>query len=298
MNLCDLIDSTDQDLICDLICDYDDQPIKNITKPLKKICYMDSIEYLKYSNQYLHDKLIIANKQYKDKYADQYKFFKELKLIGTSERYTLEYYIKTNYRLVNKLMDVHSKKLQEKNIFADPKKFFIKTTIHDPVKLFVDIKDPTIRGTLYDKAISYIYDKSIDFLTVVRSCKSVDELDNVIIKNKIINSDEMIDALFGDQLNKIKPNIDKIFTNMSPCKIIYSHETKTYGYPDFIADDWIIDVKTSKSSILNMKNYLQVMGYAICANVNNICLYDIENGHIYKGTMKSENMKKIKDCIN
>ena len=90
MNLYDLIDSTDQDLICDLICDSSDQPIKNITKPLKKIGYMDSIEYLKYSNQYLHDKLIIANKQYKDKYADQYKFFKELKLIGTSspEKYT------------------------------------------------------------------------------------------------------------------------------------------------------------------------------------------------------------------
>jgi hypothetical protein len=305
MNLHDLVDSSDcNDTVTKLgetvakLGETDTKLGETVTK-LSEINYLDSIEYLKYSNQYLHDKLIIANKQYKEKYQEEYKFFKELKLIGTHERYTLEYYIKTNYRLVNKLVELNSKKLQEKNLCTDPKKIFTKKKIHEPIRLLVNIKDPTIRGTLYDKALSYLYDKSIDFLTVVRSCKSVDEIDDVIVQNKIINSDEMLFSLFGNQLDNIKHIIDDEFSNMSPCKIIYSHDTKTYGYPDFIADNWIIDIKTSKTSVLNMKNYLQVIGYAICADINNICLYDVENGYIYKAMLKSENIKKIKMlCFN
>ena len=287
-------ENINDDNIIDITTDKINQTV--IKKSINCITYIDSIEYLKYSNQYMHDKLIIANKQYKENNVITYKLFKELGLIRSSEKYTLEYYIKTNYKLVNSLLEQNSKKLQSKNLLTEPKKFFVKKRLHGPVQLSINIENQTIRGTLYDKAISYIYDKSIDFLTVVRSCKTVESIDNLIVQNKIINSDEMIQALFGDQLNNIKLTIDNVFTNMLPCKMIYSHDTKTYGYPDFIADNWIVDVKTSKSNILNMKNYLQVIAYAICVDVNNICLYDIENGFIYTGHITSDNIKKIKEC--
>lgn len=298
MNLHDLIDPIDYDLInqtnSNLTHNQFAEPKKDniVEKSLKEINYLDSIEYLKYSNQYLHDKLIIANTKYKLKHSEQYAKFKELKLIRSTEKYTLEYYIKKNYRLVNGILDLHSKKMQ-----TDPKKFFKMEKLHDPANILVNIMDPTIRGTIYDKAISYIYDNTIDFLTVVRSCGSVPELDTIIAQNKIIDSKEMIFALFGDQLNKIKPIIDNMFSNMSPCKIIYSHDTKTYGYPDFIADNWIVDIKTSKTSVLNMKNYLQVVGYAVCAGLNGVCLYDIENGCIYKGVLKPKTIDKIRKLL-
>lgn len=267
---------------------------------LKDTLFLNSVEYLKYSNQCLYDKKIIATTTYKKQNEEKYKLFKNLKLIRSTERYTLEYYIKSNYRLVNKLMEINLNKLKENNIVIDPKKFFIREKLHEPIKLLIDIKDQTIKGTLYDKSLSYVYDENIDLLAIVKSCKSVNEIDEIIVKNRIINSREAMDALFGNQLYEIKNNIDNKFSNMLPCKIIYSHDTRIYGYPDFIADNWIVDVKTSKNhktGILNVKNYLQVIGYAICTGITNICLYDIENGYIYKGSIKPETICKIKKLI-
>lgn len=296
MNLCDLMECCDDISNEDTIENVNKMDQQIVVKPVSNISFIDSIEYLKYSNQYMHDKLIIATKQYKENNIEKYKLFKELGLIKTREKYTLEYYIKTNYKLVNSLLEQNSKKLQNRNLLVEPKKFFAKKRIHVSVPLSVNIENQTIKGTLYDKALSYVYDKSIDFLTVVRSCKTIDEIDNLIIQNRIINSDEMITALFENRLDNVKIAISNVFTNMLPCKIIYSHNTKTYGYPDFIADDWIIDVKTSKSNILNMKNYLQVIAYAICSDINNVCLYDIENGFIYTGFITDNNIRKIKEC--
>ncbi len=303
MSLYDLIenDLTENDCVSNSDNESNDDKndqIKNKIKLVSDINYVDSIEYLKYSHQYLHDKLIIANAIYKEKHRDSYKFFKEIGLIKSSEKYTLEYYIKTNYKLINNVLEINSKKIQEKNLLSDPKKFFKKERLHKPIKLSIKIDNQTIKGTLFDKAISYVYDNSIDFLTIVRSIKSVDEINEIIVKNKIINSDEMMFSLFGTQLFEIKKDIDNMFTNMLPCKIIFSHDSKTYGYPDFIADNWIIDVKTSKSNVINMKNYLQVIAYAICSGINNVCLYDIELGYIYKGTISHETIEKIKKNCN
>lgn len=266
----------------------------NKSKSVYEIKWFDSIEYLKYSHTYLHDKLIIATSKYKEKNRNIYDLFRQMGLIRSSEKYVLEYYIKKNYKLVNLLIEHNTKKLQNKNSLSDPKKFFIKKKIHNPIKMSINITDQTVKGTLYDKALSYVYDENIDFLTVVRSCKSIKEIDDLITKNRILDSSDIIGVLFGSQLEEIKEIINNEFTNMTPCKIIYSHETQTYGYPDFIANDWIIDIKTSKTSILNMKNYLQVISYAICSDVNNVCLYDIENGCIYKGNIKQDIIDKIK----
>lgn len=292
MNLYDLMDVDIENI--NNVDDVEKNDAIEIKKRIDCIDWIDSIEYLKYSHQYLHDKQIIASTSYKNKYKEKYKLFKEIGLIGSSEKYTLEHYIKMNYRLINSLLETNSKKLQEKKLLTDPKKFFIKEKIHDKVEMTIEINDQTIKGTLFDKALSFIYDGSIDFLTVVRSCKSVELIDELIVRNKILDSNEMVTCLFKNDINKLKEIIGKKFTNMLPCKMIYSHQTRTYGYPDFIADDWIIDIKTSKKSVINMKNYLQVISYAICSNINNVCLYDIENGYIYKGNIKDETIEKIK----
>ena len=266
---------------------------------IKKIDWFDSIEYLKYSNPNEYDKLIIANSSYKTKHKEEFKLFKELGLILSTEKFKLEHYIKSNYKLVNKLIELNMKKLKENNIALNYCDFFTKHKIHEPIKIFASIKDQSVKGVIYDKAIGYVYDPTINFLTIVKSCKTVDDFSEIIIKNKILDSEEMINVLFKNQLNDATNAIDIYFKNMKPCKIIYSHETKTYGYPDFIADNWIIDVKTSKtkSGIINMKNYLQVVGYAVCANINNVGLYDIENGYIYKGYLSNEMIEKIKKIL-
>lgn len=274
--------------------------IKNKEETMKLVSdmsYTESIEYLKYSNPYLHDKLIIANSEYKNKHKKLYDEFKHLKLIATSDRYKIEHYIKINYKLINTQIELLSEQLLKQHIITDPKKFFKMSILHGKINMLINIKDATIRGTLFDKALSYVYDNSIDFLTVARSCKTVEELSDIIINKKIISSEEMINELFGNQLEHVKIALDAEFANMKPCKIIYSHDTRTYGYPDFIADNWMIDVKTSKSSVINLKNYLQIIGYAICSGTRNICLYDIENGLLYKGTIKSNTYEKIKSML-
>jgi len=303
MNLYDLMDPLDVDdmlhidnsklPIIENICNIS---LSNDNK-LSTVMHFDSLEYLKYSNKYKYDKLIIANVVYKTQNKRFYDQFHMLNLINTTTKYKLEYYIKQNYKLANDFINHYSDIIKLKFILPTPVKFFTKTKIHDKLKLHINISNPTIRGTLYDKAISHVYDSTIDFISVTKSCISVPELGQLIQDKKITTSAEVISELWDDQLTTVKNVLDNIFVNMSPCKIIFSHEKCMYGYPDFIADNWIIDIKTSMKTILTVHNFLQVVGYAICSGIKNICLYDIENGYLYTGTLNTHQYDQLSTIL-
>jgi hypothetical protein len=71
--------------------------------------------------------------------------------------------------------------------------------------------------------------------------------------------------------------------------LIYNHSLKLCANPDLIGDDIVIDMKISKKkNILNRNNYMQILSYGILADINNVCLYDIENGVIYEGIINNK----------
>jgi hypothetical protein len=210
-------------------------------------------------------------------------------------KYIPEHYIKENYSVINKiLMNEKYSSLVKQNIVKPYNKFFTEIKIHDVILFNVDIENPTVRGTIIDGALSYLYDDTINLFEYVNECSDVN-LQKLIKDGKITGSKTAISEIFGDQLIRVKNKLDSIYTDIKPNMIAYNHKLKSYGNPDLVGDKVVLDIKTSKNKIINPSNYLQVLSYGVLMNINKVCIYDIINGLIYEGVI--ENSDKIRQLI-
>lgn len=300
MNLSDIFD------FFDCPREPDNKKVKN-TKPIvgcenteqmKKINCLDTFEYLRFVNENLYYQKQIATKEYKASNKHLYDDFISNNIIKSSKgKYTLEYYLKEQYALSNECLENIGYTILLKNgIIRKASYFFKEEKIHDKINISINV-DNKILGLLFDKGLAFLYDNTINYLEIVKSIKSEQSILKLFAEKEINTSDDMLKELFGDQLNKAKECLDKLFTNIKVNKMIYLHKNKIYGYPDLVADDCIIDIKTSKNNILNSKNYLQILSYGLCAKVKNVYLYDIENGKLYCGKISDDSLWKMNDYI-
>ena len=76
-------------------------------------------------------------------------------------------------------------------------------------------------------------------------------------------------------------------------------DLSTQALPDLIADDYIIDIKTTENKKIDSKaNFIQTLFYAMVANKKNICLYDPINGDLYKYQITEQNIIDMTVHIN
>ena len=91
----------------------------------------------------------------------------------------------------------------------------------------------------------------------------------------------------------------KYFTNVKTTECYVNFDFKIYGEPDLIADDYIIDIKTSENNkIVSKENIKQILFYAIVAGKKNICLYDPINGNLYEYNLTDDDINNAKKFIN
>lgn len=239
-----------------------------------------------------------ADKNYKE---NNYLFYEDLinnKIINSkSVRYKPEYFIRDNYCLITNIFESEKySNLIKNDIIEKYDFFFAEKIIHDKIVLNIDIKNSTVRGNIIDGAFSYLYDNTINLYEYIND--STDNiLQELISDGKIYDNESAIKIIFGEQLQKAKEKLDKNYSNIKANMLIYNHEIKSYGYPDLISDNAIIDIKTSmKNNIINPTNYLQIIAYGFISGYKNICIYDILNGIIYEG--KINNYNKIKQYFS
>lgn len=251
-------------------------------------------KFFKYGDKYRNS--LLSNKNHKENNKDMYDDLIKHKLINTMKiKYIPEYYIKEQYTTINKIMEYENySNLIKNNILDDYKIFFTKNKIHDKLNINLDIKDPKIKGTLLDGVLSYYYDKTINLFEYICLCND-ESIKNLIHNKNILNSDDFIKEVLGNQIDDIKKILDLKYKNIKSNMFVYNHSLKSYGNPDLIADDVIIDIKTSKNEIITSSNYCQIISYGILMNIHNVCLYDIENGVLYEGYIKD--IEKIKKYI-
>ena len=175
---------------------------------------------------------------------------------------------------------------------------FTKEIIHD--KINIDklnfIEHVQIRGTLIDLCVKYIINNKYDYvLKFIKSCKSIKEIpDNLINCN---DTTEFIKTVFDNTFIEKIEKIKNIFINIKTTDFYLNFELDTYGEPDLISDDYIIDIKTGYKNIINKENYLQCLFYAISMNKTNICIYDPFNGIIYKNKIDENIYSTYKEHI-
>ena len=261
-----------------------DDEIKNI-----KSCQ----KFFKYGDQY--QKSLLSTKNYKLKNKELYDDLIEKKLINsTKAKYIPEYYIKESYAVINKIFEQEKcSNLEKQNIITPIKFFFKKKQIHEIIEPNIDIEHSTVRGTIIDGALSYLYDDTINLYDYIIDCKDIN-LKKLVSENKIIDTKSAIKEIFGDQLEKIKNKLDEQYKNLKPNRFIYNHTLQCYCNPDLVGEDIIIDIKTSKcDKIITSHNYLQILSYGVLMNIKKVCIYDIINGIIYEGEIK--NINKLRD---
>lgn len=287
--------------IIDIGQDFVPTSIKQTKKEdnaMKVINFIDAFEYLRFVDNNKYEQLQVATKEYKTINKDKYDEFINNEIIkSTKGKYTLDYYLKEQYILSNKcLNDIGYTKLVEDRIIPKIKGFFRKENIHKKINLNVKV-DNKILGLLFDRGLAYLYDDTINYLEFVKSIKSELDLLKLFEIKEFNSSDDILKELFGNQLSEAKVCLDKKFKDIKVNKMIYSHDRKMYGYPDLIADNCIVDIKISKNDVINVKNYLQVLSYGLCTGVQNVYIYDIENGDLYFGKIDDEYLNKMIDGV-
>lgn len=262
-----------------------------------KIKFIESSEkFNKNCNEY--NNKLKANKDYKEKNNLLYDDLIRNDIINSkSVRHKPEYFIRDNYCLITSVFENEKySNLVKNNIIEKYDLFFCEKIIHDKIIPNIEIKNSTVRGSIIDGAISYLYDNSINLYKYIYD--STDEiLQNLIISKEIHDNESAIKIIFGEQLQKTKEILDKDYQNIKANVLIYNHDIKSYGYPDLISDNTIIDIKTSlKNNIINANSYLQIIAYGLISGFSNLCIYDILNGKMYEG--KINNYDKIKKFFN
>ncbi len=178
-----------------------------------------------------------------------------------------------------------------------PKHKFIRTTIHQPITVSTYIQNTKIKGSFIDCCIRYIIQCNNNNIThipleYISACSSYNKFpdgiknitDNNILINKLI-SEDFIDT--------IKNKFIKRYSNVSSGKLTYNHEIKTFGIPDIVADNTVIDIKTYKNNAVTSQNYIQTLLYAMILKINNICLYDPLKGYLYTMHISSKYLNKF-----
>jgi hypothetical protein len=281
--------------------------INNIIKNCKLINHADRKLYIYEENEYFINVIEIKARTYRcykyvtKKYYDIHNYiysmlfdngYYNLDEFKKFETERIEIYVFDTF-LGRTFFD--TKELTENNIIS---KFnFNKQFIHD--KLDINklnfIENNKIKGTLIDLCIKYMLNNNYDHACeYIKSCNSL-ELNETI--NNCNNTQDLINILFDntfiDNINKLKEKFDGICT--TDCYVNF--ELGTYGEPDLISDNYIIDIKISDNKIDCVKNYLQSLFHAISMNKKNICLYDPVNGIIYKNEIVDNRFKIVKDYI-
>jgi hypothetical protein len=233
---------------------------------------------------------------YYDKYKKIYDKLYQLKICNNNKYEDifikpLETYIHTYFRGRNILNNYDFNiKLNKKNI-------------HN--KINIDklnfINKMQTKGTLIDYCIKYIinndYDYAFDYLLKCNKSIDYDNLPNNL--DECSNSIDLINLLFEDDFKQKILEINKYFTNVKTTECYVNFDFKIYGEPDLIADDYIIDIKTSENNkIVSKENIKQILFYAIVAGKKNICLYDPINGNLYEYNLTDDDINNAKKFIN
>ena len=237
-----------------------------------------------------------TTKEYYNTYKNIYDKLFELNFYNIQgykqfETERLELYIYDNFRGNNILNNL------------DIKIKFIKENIHEKINInklnFITRNQQ--KGTFIDYCIKYIinnnYDYGFSYLMKCNECIDYNNLPENLEECK--NTSELINLLFENNFIQKILKLKDTFTSIKTSECYVNFDLLIYGEPDLIADEYIIDIKTSENKkIDSKKNYLQILFYAILANKKNICLYDPINGDLYQYEITNDIIIEIKNYIN
>jgi len=197
------------------------------------------------------------------------------------------------------------KNLEGRKIFEgfDIKINFVKENIHSKInvdKLKFIITSQT-KGTFIDYCIKYIINNEYDFAyNYLLTCdKSIDYNNLPDNLKNCENTKDCIDLLFEKDFTEKILKIKNKFPSVKTTECYINFDLLIYGEPDLIADDYIIDIKTTENKKIDSKaNFIQTLFYAMVANKKNICLYDPINGDLYKYQITEQNIIDMTVYIN
>jgi hypothetical protein len=109
---------------------------------------------------------------------------------------------------------------------------------------------------------------------------------------KAINNDDDLIEEFG--LSLIEMNkLTKLFPDTKSGTFTYNHKLKLYGVPDLVTQTCIIDIKAYQGNIINSKNYVQLLLYAMILEKKDIAMYNPLRGEVYSMTISDRYYNKL-----